>query len=438
MNGNRPRLIVFTRQPVPGRVKTRLIPALGAERAAALHRRLTLRAFRAAQSWAEKSGALLEIRFDGGSEAAMRHWLGDGPLYHPQCEGDLGERMARAVEESFREGSPATVIIGSDCPALGTAAMAAAFDGLTHHRAALGPATDGGYYLVGLTKPVPELFRGIAWGTDTVLAESLRVLERLNIPPLLLERLDDVDRPEDLAAWRRIVEKEESDLGRVSIIIPALNEAVHIAASIASARHGQPHEIIVADGGSTDGTADLAREAGAIIINSSPGRARQMNAGAARAAGNSFLFLHSDTLLPPDYLPTVPETLSRPGVAAGAFRFCVGEDFAGKALVEWGINLRSRCRQMPYGDQAIFLRRALFEEMGGFADMPFLEDIEFVHRLRKRGRIELLPAAIITSGRRWQQHGVLRTTLFNQLVLSGYSLGVSPATLARFYRRAVQ
>jgi rSAM/selenodomain-associated transferase 2/rSAM/selenodomain-associated transferase 1 len=438
MNGNQPRLILFTRQPVPGRVKTRLMPTLGAEGAAALHRRLTLRAFRTAEAWRAKTNAILEIRFDGGSEAAMRHWLGDGPLYRPQGEGDLGERMARGFEENFREASPATVIIGSDCPALGTASLTATFDGLTRHRAVLGPANDGGYYLVGLTKPAPELFRGIAWGTDTVLAESVRVLEQLNTPPLLLERLDDVDRPEDLAAWRRIVEKEEADLGRVSVIIPALNEAAHIAASIASARHGQPHEIIVADGSSTDGTAELAREAGAMVISSAPGRARQMNTGAARATGNALLFLHSDTRLPPGYQPMVPETLSRPGVAAGAFRFRVGENFAGKALVEWGINLRSYCRQMPYGDQAVFLRRALFEEMGGFADMPFLEDIEFVRRLRKRGRIETLSASIITSGRRWQQHGVFRTTLFNQLVLTGYSLGMSPATLARFYRRAVQ
>lgn len=436
MKGNRLRLILFTRQPAPGCVKTRLIPTLGAEGAAAIHRRLTLRALRAAKSWADASGAVVEIRFDGGNETAMRHWLGDGPLYRPQGEGDLGERMARAFEESFSEGSPATVIIGSDCPALNAASLAAAFDGLTRHRVVLGPATDGGYYLVGLTQPVPELFRGIAWGTGTVLSESLRVLEQVEQPPFLLARLADVDRPEDLTAWQKIVQQEEADLDRVSVIIPALNEAGHIAASIASAQRGQPHEIIVVDGGSTDGTATLAREAGVTVINSSPSRARQMNAGAVRATGNALLFLHGDTLLPPDYLPMVPETLSRPGVAAGAFRFRVSENFAGKALVEWGINLRSRYQQMPYGDQAIFLCRALFEEMGGFARQPLLEDVELVRRLRRHGRIVTVPQAVCTSGRRWQQLGALRTTLTNQFILTAYALGVSPETLARLYSRS--
>ena len=118
MSEDRRRLILFARYPVPGKVKTRLIPALGAEGAAALHRRLVLRTLRTAHKACRAASADLEVRFDGGTEQAMSHWLGDSARFLPQGAGDLGERMARAFEESFRSGSPATVIIGSDCPGL--------------------------------------------------------------------------------------------------------------------------------------------------------------------------------------------------------------------------------------------------------------------------------------------------------------------------------
>lgn len=433
MNDKRQRLILFARYPVAERVKTRLIPALGPEGAAALHRRLVLRTVRVAEAWRASADADLEIRFDGGNEEAMRHWLGDGWRYRPQGEGDLGERMTRAFADSFRENYANTVLIGSDCPALSRESLIAAFAGLSHSRVVLGPATDGGYYLVGMTQSIPELFRGVEWGTETVFKETLRILERLALQPFLLERHDDVDRPEDLICWRRTVEEEEADMGRVSVIIPALNEALRIAASIESARRGNPLEIIVVDGGSSDGTAQLARDAGATVICTLAGRARQMNAGAARATGTALLFLHSDTLLPPDYPHAVSEALRASGVAAGAARLSIEGSFSGKRLVEWGINFRSRWLQKPYGDQAIFLRRALFEELGGFANQPFLEDVEFLRRLRRLGRIVVVPQTVRTSGRRWQQLGVLRTFLTNQFILAAYALGVSPETLARFY-----
>ena len=438
MNGPRQRLILFTRYPVPGKVKTRLIPALGAERAAGLHRRLTLRALRTAETLCAARGVDLEIRFDGGSEAAMRHWLGDGKLFRPQCEGDLGERMSRAFEESFREGSPATVIIGADCPGLTSELLSAAFDALSTNRVVLGPANDGGYYLIGLSRAAPEIFRGIAWGTDTVFADSLRILAQSDVKPALLECLDDVDRPEDVSAFRAIVEKEEADVSRVSVIIPALNEAENIHAAVTSAREGRPREILVVDGGSTDDTIQRAFEAGATVIQSAPGRAKQMNAGAARASGNVFLFLHADTLLPRDFLSAVSDALHQPNVVAGAFRFRINSRFAGKWFVEWTTNLRSRWWQMPYGDQGLFLRRSVFEELGGFGDLPFMEDYEFVRRLRRRGRIVTLKQDAPTSGRRWQRLGFLRATWINKRMIAGYHLGRPAAKLGKIYAQTSQ
>ena len=176
MADQRRRLILFARFPVAGKVKTRLIPALGAEGAAALHRRLVLRSLRTAQALCQSRGVELEIRFAGDDANPMQHWLGDGWLCRPQREGDLGQRMAGAFADSFREGSPATVIIGSDCPSLTPETLSAAFESLKTNPVVFGPATDGGYYLIGLTRLVPEIFLGIAWGTETALAQSLEIL----------------------------------------------------------------------------------------------------------------------------------------------------------------------------------------------------------------------------------------------------------------------
>ena len=342
--------------------------------------------------------------------------------------------MAGAFADSFHEGSPATVIIGSDCPALKPEVLAAAFDSLKINPVVFGTATDGGYYLIRLKRPVPELFQCVAWGTETVLAQSLEILARNDNKPSMLNCLDDLDRPKDLPAWQHLASIEDANLGRVSVIIPALNEGEQITTTIASVQAGRPHEILVVDGGSTDDTIQRACEAGAVVINSAPGRAREMNAGAARAGGSALLFVHADTLLPRDYLSAVSRALQPPGIAAGAFRFRVSGDLAGKRILEWTTNLRSRWRQMPYGDQALFVRRSLFEEIGGFADMPIMEDYELVRRLRKRGRIVITPQAATTSGRRWRRLEVLRTTAVNRLVILGYRCGVSPERLAEFYR----
>lgn len=430
------RLVMFARAPVAGKVKTRLVPSLGSEGALALHRRLVLRTLRSARAFCEAHDAELEVRIAEGDGDALKHWLGDDWRFREQKGGDLGERMSAAFDESFHESSTATVLIGSDCPSLTPDVLASAFECLKTHGAVLGPARDGGYYLIGLTAPMPGLFRDIAWGTESVLAQSLAVLSRESCQSALLETLDDLDRPEDLSAWRRIVAAEDEDGDRVSVIIPALNEEGEIAATIQSVLADAPHQVIVADGGSVDATCAVAQAAGATVIHSSPGRARQMNAGAAQASGNVLLFLHADTTLPVRWRTAVGETLGRPNVAAGAFRFSIREHFIGRRWVEWMTNWRSCWLQCPYGDQALFLRRALFEELGGFAALPIMEDYELIRRLRRQGRIAIsTEATAMTSGRRWKQHGVLKTTMVNQLMIAGHHLGVNPATLANFYRR---
>jgi rSAM/selenodomain-associated transferase 2 len=159
-----------------------------------------------------------------------------------------------------------------------------------------------------------------------------------------------------------------------------------------------------------------------------------MNAGAALASGDILLFLHADTRLSEGFEDHVQDALAGPGVAAGAFKLKIDSNTRGLRLTERVANWRSRTLQMPYGDQALFLKKEVFWGLEGFPPFPIMEDFELVRRLRRRGRIELAPGWATTSARRWQQVGVTRTWLLNQLVVTAYLCGVSTHRLARWYR----
>jgi len=222
----------------------------------------------------------------------------------------------------------------------------------------------------------------------------------------------------------------------ISVIIPTLNEAANLVATLAPLRGVPGVEVIIADGGSTDATLALAEAAGVRVVEAPPGRASQQNGGATLASGEILLFLHADTLLPEDFAEAMRTCLAQPDVAAGAFRLGIAGEGWGLRMVERMANWRSRWFEMPYGDQALFMPRETFVTLGTFPEQEIMEDFELVRRLRKRGRIELLELSVQTSARRWQRLGVLRTTLLNQLVILGYFLGVAPARLAGWYRGA--
>ncbi|MBU0909796.1 MAG: TIGR04283 family arsenosugar biosynthesis glycosyltransferase [Proteobacteria bacterium] len=219
----------------------------------------------------------------------------------------------------------------------------------------------------------------------------------------------------------------------LSIIIPALNEAQNITATLRSTETDEYVERVVVDGGSRDDTVVLARNAGARVILSPPGRARQLNRGAAEAQGEVFLFLHGDTRLPRGYARLVRETMAQRHIVAGAFGLAIDSPQKRFKWVAGAANLRSRFLQFPYGDQAIFLRAALFRELGGFPEIPVMEDFHLVQLLRRQGRIHILDQQVVTSARRWRRLGFFRTTLINQLMVLGFLLGFSRNFLAKFY-----
>jgi len=429
------RLIVFTRRPEPGRSKTRLIPVLGAQGAADLQQQMALHTISHAREVARREPVALEVRFADGTADDMRGWLGNGMNYFPQGEGDLGVRMESAFREAFSRGAGRVVLLGTDCPGLDATVMRAASTALRRKDLVLGPATDGGYWLIGLRRPAPALFADMPWSTDSVLARTLGRARSLGLSVRTLEPLPDVDRPEDLPFWEEAKKRSPSRLSgeNISVIIPTLNEAAHIADRISELRAVRGVEVIVVDGGSADGTLDRALSAGARAYSSPPGRARQMNQGAAMSQSPILLFLHADTRLTQEFAECVRRTLALEGVVAGAFELRIESPLRGLRLIEWLANWRSRRLQMPYGDQALFLTSEMFRLSGGFPEIALMEDFNFVRRLKRRGRIAIVPSPVLTSARRWMKRGVFRQTLLNQMLICGNLLGVSPDRLARWY-----
>lgn len=227
---------------------------------------------------------------------------------------------------------------------------------------------------------------------------------------------------------------------RLSVIVPMLNEAAVLPDLLAHLLPLQRagNEVLLVDGGSTDGSAHMARAAGFTVIDSAAGRARQMNTGAQQARGDVLLFLHADTRLPDGALQRVAHALGGPldGAAPvwGRFDVRISGQSPWLKVVARMMNLRSRLSGIATGDQAIFVRRAVFQACGGFPEQPLMEDIELCKRLKRRSAPACLPDRVLTSGRRWESRGVWRTIVLMWRLRLAYWLGASAESIARAYR----
>lgn len=423
-------LIVFGRYPRVGKTKTRLIPALGPVGAAALQKRLAEKTVATARQTAIRIGARLVFCHDGGREQQLRQWLVGRPIhFRPQATGDLGRRMHLAMQCAFDGGARRVVLVGTDIPGLTTAILEQAFAVLDEKDLVIGPSIDGGYWLVGMTRP-ENIFNGITWSRPDVLENTLTLARRKGMTPCLLNPLNDLDTPGDLA---REMGPGQSPQPWLSVVIPALNEARQIARTITAASIPEA-QIIVSDGGSTDRTVTIASSLGACIVSGQPGRAGQQNRGAAVARGEVLLFLHADTRLPANYGDHVFNTLMDRRTVLGAFRFATDVHTPVMRTIAFFTNLRAGRLKLPYGDQGLFVRRADFYRFGGFPETPIAEDLYLVRKMARNGRIALAPVAAVTSGRRWRRLGPLRTTLVNTLIAVGCLAGIPPERLSPLYR----
>lgn len=225
---------------------------------------------------------------------------------------------------------------------------------------------------------------------------------------------------------------------KLAVVVPILNEERVIAATLRAIRRGAPDaEIIVVDGGSDDQGVAVAGPLADRVIAGPRGRARQMNAGArAASSGDALAFVHADTIVPPDFARQIDHALQDATVAGGRFDLELDDPSWAYRMVEWFISTRSRVMRSATGDQAIFVRGEIFARLGGFAEIELCEDVDFARRLRHAGRITCLRATVVSSARRWREHGLVRTILRMWAIKSLFLLGVSPRWLNRHYRDA--
>lgn len=221
----------------------------------------------------------------------------------------------------------------------------------------------------------------------------------------------------------------------LSIIVPVLNEAPNLGSTLPDLPQKCPGaEIIVVDGGSTDGTIEvLQRFPFARLVVSPRGRARQMNAGAREARGDILLFLHADAFLPDGASEAIRSALTDPRIGGGRFDVRLGNPRVIFQIIAFSINLRSRLTRIATGDQAIFVKQTTFAEMGGYPEIPLMEDVEFSRRLKRRGGIACLHPRVTASARKWEREGILRTVFLMWTLRLLYCFGVSPARLHLLY-----
>lgn len=227
----------------------------------------------------------------------------------------------------------------------------------------------------------------------------------------------------------------DTDPSTATVVIPILNDADALGRLLKILREEYPHlDVRVVDGGSRDRSRAIANAFETGWMESEAGRGRQMNCGAAECSREILWFLHADSSPYPRSVEAILESLKDPEVVGGAFRFRLSESRWYGPLFHFTVGLRSKILKLPYGDQGFFVRRKIFESLGGFSTGPLMEDVDFIRRLRKVGKIVILETPIGVSPRRWDREGVFRRTLLNWTILLGYFIGFSPEALARFYR----
>ena len=435
---------VFAKPPTEGEAKTRLSAALEPGARADLARAFledTLTLTRSLR-WARQIVAsTTEVPFDAAKTATWN-----------QGTGDLGARVERILIGGLSQ-AERVYAVGTDAPGLRRDHLEEARDALKTHDAVLGPATDGGFYLLALTRCPEGLLAELPWSQpQTCDATEARLIAH-GMRVRRLAPLSDIDRPEDLQALADEVESRPGALHhtrralraqrglprQISVIIPTLNEAQRIASHLEALRTlSDWHEVLVVDGGSDDGTqAIVAGLKGVTLIESPRGRGAQLNAGAAQATGDVLLFLHADVRLPEGVRAHIDETMATEGVLAGAFRTrTVCDDPESRRawlmpLLTLG-DLRPSYTRLPYGDQALFVDAGAFASAGGFPEQPLMEDLELSRRLSRLGRIRRVPARVEVSGRRYLKQPFRSVLIMNTFPLL-YALGVSPKTLARWY-----
>lgn len=436
-------VIVFTRVPIPGQTKTRMMPYLSSRQCACLHS-CFLKDIR--NSCMDVQADVFVCYTPEGKEGVLYPLTGEDAVYFPQEGEGLGERMYHAIETVLKKGYQACVLIGTDVPEIRADHLTDAFAMLeAGHDVVFGPTVDGGYYLVGMRRPYREVFEKQTYGYGNVLENTIRRLKEQKFKVGCIERLQDMDTREDLQGYRERMRRnpqlKRTETGRylmrtsrISVIVPVYNEEKMIVRMQEQLKPYQNKcEILFVDGGSTDRTLELS-EPGFRIIRSKKGRANQMNLGARESHGDILFFLHCDSELPDHFLEHIRCVMK--DYRAG----CFGVAFHSGNFFMWTCrvisNHRIKDRKVMFGDQGIFIDRELFFEVGMFPELPIMEDYQLSLTLKEKGvKLGIAGKRIYTSDRRFPKGTVPKLKVMWKMnrLRKMYRDGVAADEIARMY-----
>ena len=436
-------VIIFTRVPRPGQTKTRMMPHLTGEQCARLH---TCFLKDIAGQCRDCEADIFVSYTPGEGREELEQVLGPAEGWFPQEGDSLGERMYRAIAQALGRGCGSCLLIGTDVPELKRESLEKAFEVLEEKDAVFGRTVDGGYYLVGMKRPLREAFSLDSYGHANVLEETLEEMRRAGLAVGFTDTLEDMDTPADLRGYRRRMTEDhalkKSFTGRylarnsrISVIVPIYNEIRTIEQLQRQLRPLLGRcEILLVDGGSTDGTLEKIDPA-FRVIRSHKGRAFQMNEGARRSSGDILFFLHCDSQLPDRPLERIRRVMR--DHRAG----CFGIAFHSKNFFMFTCrvisNHRVKDRKVMFGDQGIFVDRDLFFEAGMFPEIPIMEDYQFSLTLKEMGiKLGMADRRIYTSDRRFPKGTIPKLKLMWKMnrLRKLYRDGMDTEDLARMYR----
>ncbi len=452
-------IIIFTRVPFPGQTKTRMMPYLNEKECADLHgsflqdigaecQKVDADLFvyytddrKTDLEWNEEKDFLWKKK-----RRVLVSAFGKEAVYRVQAGENLGDRMYHAIEEVLDMGYEECILIGTDIPEIHKNDLEQAFRILEERDVVFGPTKDGGYYLVGMRTPLKAVFDIESYGHGTVLKDTIKGLEKLELTTGCVRTLSDMDTPEDLKAYRKRIRDQKhlqktntgkfaAASARISIIVPIYNEEKTIKTIQKQLwKLKNKCEIIFVDGGSTDHTLDMIHPA-FRVIRSGKGRAVQMNTGAKESSGDILFFLHCDSELPKKPLEQIREVMT--SHHAG----CFGIAFRSKQFFLFTCrvvsNMRVFDRKVMFGDQGMFMDRDLFFEAGMFPEIPIMEDYQLSLTLKAmKVKFGIAKRRIYTSDRRFPKETIPKLDVMWKMnrLRKKYRDGVAIKEISDMYR----
>ncbi len=446
-------VVIMAKDPNSVPVKTRLAASIGDEATQGLFRAFILDELDAIEG--AGLGVVVSL-FPPGDGDDFREWLGRPVTTLPQEGGDLGERIISSLKEAMGRVEGSVVTITSDVPDLPVGHLEEAFRSMEGSDAVLASSSDGGFHLIGIRRDAlsKDLLRGVPWSTGRALEVVQGRLESRGLSVVEVSPWYDVDDGNDLEALEARLSEDPSTAPRtatvlellpiheppgpwLSVVIPVLHEEELVRGTVdhvlSTGDRGEV-EVIVVDGDPEGGTLAALGRDDVVGLTAPKGRGTQMNAGASRARGEVLLFLHVDTRLPVGALGLIRGALDEDGSDVGAFEVSYGDGGTVERMMAKLGNTRARLRRVPYGEHGVFMTRRAFDELGGFPDVPIMEDVEMMLKVKRSGREPVfIDRPVNTSVRRFHQVGFWRTNARNMVMLWLHRFGAPPEKLATFY-----